>query len=145
MLALCREALELAERTSMTFAGPLVYGVYALVEPDPGRQRELLRQGEALMEQTSMAHNRVYFLRFALDWAIERGNWDEARRYADVLSRYFETREKLPYVDLLVARARLAAALASDPRDEAAMADLIALRDNARSHGLLMPFPPLND
>ncbi len=35
LLALCREALELAERTSMTFAGPLVYGVYALVEPDP--------------------------------------------------------------------------------------------------------------
>ena len=145
MLALCREALELAERTSMTFAGPLVYGVYALVEPDPARQRELLRQGEALMEKTSMAHNRVYFLRFALDWAIERGNWDEARRYADVLSKYFETRETLPYVDLLVARARLAAALASDPRDKAAMAELTALRDSARSHGLLMPFPPLND
>ena len=43
LLALCREALELAERTSMTFAGPLVYGVYALVEPDPTRQVELLR------------------------------------------------------------------------------------------------------
>src|SRR6185503_20067814 len=30
LLALCHEALEMAERTSMTFAGPLVYGVYAL-------------------------------------------------------------------------------------------------------------------
>ena len=99
----------------MTFAGPLVYGVYALVEPDPKRQVELLRLGEALMEKTSMAHNRVYFLRFAIDWAIERSNWGEALRYADILARYFEVREKLPYVDLLVSRARLAAALADDP------------------------------
>ena len=145
LLALCREALELAERTSMTFAGPLVYGVYALVEPDPARQRALLRQGEALMEKTSMAHNRVYFLRFALDWAIEHGDWAEARRYADLLAAYFETREKLPYVDLLARRARLAAALGEDPGNAAAMTELAALRDKARSQGLLMPFPPLND
>jgi class 3 adenylate cyclase len=145
LLALCREALELAERTSMTFAGPLVYGVYALVEPDPKRQVELLRQGEALMERTSMAHNRVYFLRFAIDWAIEHGNWSEALRFADLLASYFETRERLPYVDLLVKRARLAAALGNDPSDEAAMAELVALRNDARAHGLLMPFPPLND
>ncbi|MBA4097354.1 MAG: hypothetical protein C0484_11380 [Rhodospirillum sp.] len=145
LLALCREALELAERTSMTFAGPLVYGVYALVEPDPDRQVELLRLGEALMEKTSMAHNRVYFLRFAIDWAIERGNWGEALRYADILASYFEVREKLPYVDLLVRRAHLAAALADDPGNHATMSELVALRDDAQAHGLLMPFPPLND
>jgi hypothetical protein len=145
LLALCREALELAERTSMTFAGPLVYGVYALVEPDPKRQVELLRLGEELMEKTSMAHNRVYFLRFAIDWAIEHSNWSETLRYADILASYFEVREKLPYVDLLVSRARLAAALADDPRNDAAMEELVALRDGARARGLLMPFPPLND
>jgi len=145
LLALCHEALELAERTSMTFAGPLVFGVYALVEPDAKRQVELLRQGEALMERTSMAHNRVYFLRFAIDWAVEHGNWGEARRFADILAGYFETREQLPYVDLLVTRARLGAALGEKPGDEAAMAELMALRDKARAHGLMMPFPPLND
>jgi class 3 adenylate cyclase len=145
LVALCREALAMGERTSMTFAGPLVYGVYALVEPDPARQRELLRQGEALMEKTSLAHNRVYFLRFALDWAIEHGEWREARRFADILAGYFETREKLPYVDLLVARGRLAATLGDNPNDDAAMAELVALRDMARVRGLLMPFPPLND
>ena len=92
-----------------------------------------------------MAHNRVYFLRVAIDWAIERSNWGEALRYADILARYFEVREKLPYVDLLVSHARLAAALADDPGNRAAMAELVALRDGARARGLLMPFPPLND
>jgi class 3 adenylate cyclase len=145
LLALCREALELAERTSMTFAGPLVYGVYALVEPDHQRQVALLQQGEALMERTTMAHNRVYFLRFAIDWAIEHAQWNEAERYADCLERYFESREKLPYVELLAARARTVAALGRNPRDGAAMVRLAALRDQARAHGLQMPFPPLND
>lgn len=145
LLALCREALELAERTSVTFAGPLVYGVYALLEPDPERQVHLLRQGEALMERTSMAHNRVFFVRLATDWAIERGDWGEALRYAGMLAKYFETRERLPYVDLVVARARLAAALGGNPSDTAAMAELVALRDMARAQGLLMPFPPLNE
>jgi class 3 adenylate cyclase len=145
LLALCREALELAERTSVTFAGPLVYGIYALLEPDPERQVDLLRKGEALMDRTSMAHNKVFFVRFATDWAIERGDWGEALRYAGLLARYFETRERLPYVDLVVARARLAAALGDNPSDTAAMAELVALRDMARAQGLLMPFPPLND
>jgi hypothetical protein len=46
---------------------------------------------------------------------------------------------------MLVARARLAATLGENPSDKAAMAELVALRDEARAHGLLMPFPPLND
>jgi hypothetical protein len=92
-----------------------------------------------------MAHNRVFFVRLATDWAIERGDWAEALRYAGILAKYFETRERLPYVDLLVARARLAAVLGDNPSDAAAMAELVALRDMARAQGLMMPFPPLND
>ncbi len=129
----------------MTFAGPLVYGVYALVEPDPKRQVELLRLGEELMEKTSMAHNRVYFLRFAIDWAIEHRQLERGAALCRHPGALLRVREKLPYVDLLVSRARLAAALAEDPGNDAAMAELVALRDDARAHGLLMPFPPLND
>jgi hypothetical protein len=145
LIGLCRESLELAERTSLTFAGPMIYGVYALVEPDPTRQAELIRQGEALLGQTTLAHNHVYFLRFAIEWALEHGHWSEAERFAARLASYFETRERLPYIDLLVDRARTVAALGKDPDDEASMAQLVELRGKARAHGLLMPFPPLND
>jgi class 3 adenylate cyclase len=145
LVPLCREALQLAERTSLTFAGPMVYGIYALVEPDARRQAELLRQGEALLQQTSLAHNWVSFFRFAMDWALECGRWSEAERFADSLARYFETRESVPYVDLLVQRARTVAAVARNPHDRESLARLGALRDEARAHDLLMIFPPLND
>ena len=146
LLALCREALELAERTSMTFAGPLVYGVYALVEPDPKRQVELLRLGEALMEKTSMAHNRVYFLRFAIDWAIERGNWCEALRYADILAKLFRVAREAALCRSAGRRApalppRLATIRATRPR----WRNWSRSGTSARAQGLLMPFPPLND
>ena len=142
---LCKEALELAERTSMTFAGPMVFGAYAMIAPDPEQQVDLIRRGEALLEQTALAHNQPFFYRFAIDWALEHGHWSEAERFADALDRYFAAREPLPYVDLLVARARALAALGRDPNDQAALARVEALRGQARSHGLLIPFPPLSD
>ena len=61
--ALCQEALEIAERTSMTFAGPIIFGVYALIEPDPQRQRDWIAKGEALLAKSALAHNQAYFYR----------------------------------------------------------------------------------
>ncbi|MEZ5834045.1 MAG: adenylate/guanylate cyclase domain-containing protein [Dongiaceae bacterium] len=145
LVKLCQESLELAERTSLTFAGPMIYGVYALVDSDPKRQAEWIQRGEKLLEQTGLAHNWVYFLRFAMIWALEHGEWSEAERFADMLERYFDTREPLPYVTLIVDRTRTLAALGRKPGDEAMMARLSELRDLARAHAILTPFPPLND
>ncbi len=145
LLDLCKEATELAERTSLTFAGPMIYSVRALIELAPARQAELLEQGEALLQTTALAHNWTYFHRFAIEWALEHGHWSEVERFADKLSGYFAARERLPYIDLLVDRARTLAALGRDPADSQALARATALREIARSHGLAMPFPPLND
>jgi hypothetical protein len=145
LAALCREALELAQRTSLTFAGPMVYGAWALVESDPARQAELIRDGEVLLQKTTLPHNHMIFCRLAIDCALERGHWSEAERFAEALASYFAARETLPLIDLLVDRARTLAALGRDPEDQAALSRLAQLRALARSHGLNMPFPPLND
>lgn len=145
LAGLCQEALALAERTSLTFAGPMIYGVQALIEPDPKRQAEWIREGETLLQKTALAHNQAYFYRFAIDWALEHGHWSEAERFADNLGRYFAAREPLPYIDLLVDRARALAALGRDPRDKTALTRVAELREIARSHGLQISFPPLND
>jgi hypothetical protein len=78
MAELCREALELAQRTSLTFVGPMIYAVQALIEPDPQKQVALIAEGEALLQKTALAHNQAYFHRFAIDWALEHGHWSEA-------------------------------------------------------------------
>lgn len=145
LAALCQEALELAERTSLIFAGPMIYGVHALIESDPVRQEGLIRQGEALLGRTALAHNQTYFYRFAIEWALEHGHWKPAECFADNLGRYFAAREPLPYIDLLMERARTLAALGRNPDEESQMARLVELRDRARAHGCRMTFPPLND
>jgi class 3 adenylate cyclase len=145
LAALCQEALELAHRTSLTFVGPMVYAIQALIEPEPNRQAELIAEGETLLKKTALSHNQAYFYRFAMDWALEHGHWSEAERFADNLARYYAAREPLPYIDLLVHRARALAALGRDPRNQQALARVTALRETARAHGIQIPFPPLND
>jgi hypothetical protein len=143
--ALCQEALEIAERTSMTFAGPMIFGVYALIEPDPQRQRDWIAKGEALLAKSALAHNQAYFYRFAIDWAIEHGHWSEAERFAEALESYFTAREMTPYIAFLVQRARLLAAVGRSPDSKDLMAQLVAFRDKARAQDMRVPFPPLND
>jgi tetratricopeptide (TPR) repeat protein len=145
LIRLCQEALDLAKHTSLTFAGPMIYGVYALVEPDPARQAELIRQGEALLQETSLVHNHAHFHRLAIEWALEHHHWSKAEHFADNLAAYFAARERLPYIDLLVDRARALAALGRNPGDTQSLTRVTALRDIARSRGLAISFPPLND
>jgi hypothetical protein len=142
---LCQEALELAQRTSLTFAGPMIYGVQALIEPDPARQADAIREGEALLQKTTLPHNHTFFYRLAIDWALEHGHWSEAERFADALAAYFAARETLPYIDLVADRARALAALGRDPKDAAALERITGLREITRLHGLQIAFPPLND
>jgi class 3 adenylate cyclase/tetratricopeptide (TPR) repeat protein len=140
-MALCREALELAERTSQTFAGPLVYAVTAQCEPNPSLQSAWIRRGEELLAKSPLAHNQILFRRFAIDWAIERRDWGEVRRFAEQLRAFCAAREPVPYVDLVVDRAVTLADLAAHPGDTALVERLRRLRDHARGHDLRFSFP----
>ncbi len=139
-MALCREALELAERTSPTFAGPVVYVVTAQCEPDPALQIDWIRRGEELLARSPLAHNQILFRRFAIDWAMGRRDWDEVRRFAGQLREFCAAREAVPYVDLVVDRAVTLADLAARPGDPALLARLQVLRDHARRHDLRFTF-----
>lgn len=140
-MALCREALHLAEQTSLTFAGPLVFVVTAMYEPDSRRQFEAMGRGEELLANSPLAHNQIFFRRLAIDWAIERGHWDEVRRYAADLKSFSAAREPLPYVDLVVERALVLADLAERPGDAVLLIRLHALRDHAHAHDVRFSFP----
>ena len=66
-------------------------------------------------------------------------------RFADILARYFDAARSCP-MSICWSHARVwPPRLPTTRADRAAMAELVALQDDARAHGLLMPFPPLND
>lgn len=137
----CQEALELAERTSMAFGGPLLLAITAQCEPDPEKQAVWMARGEELLPRSPLAHNQILFRRHAIDWAIGRRLWPEVRRFSEQLRSYCAAREPIPYVDFLVERALAIADLAERPDDRAARQRVIALRDRARAHDLRFWFP----
>jgi class 3 adenylate cyclase/tetratricopeptide (TPR) repeat protein len=141
----CQEALELAERTSMAFGGPLVLAITAQCEPDEAKQAAWIARGEELLPRSPLAHNQILFRRHAIDWAIGRRLWPEARRFAEQLRDFTAAREPIPYVDFVVGRAMAIADLAERPGDTAAQRRLSALRDQARAHDLRFAFPALAD
>ncbi len=141
----CQEALGLAERTSMTFAGSLVLAITAQCEPDPAKQADWIARGEDLLARSPLAHNQILFRRHAIDWAIGRRLWPEVRRVAAQLRDFCATREPIPYVEFVAERALAIAGLAEAPDDPAAAARLRAVRDKARAHDLRFTFPALKD
>jgi hypothetical protein len=104
------------------------------VERDPARQRTALTRGEELLRQTGLSHNHIWFRLFAIDWALRHRDWAEVERQIGRLSQYTAA-EPLPFVDLLIERARIYMQLGRTPDDTAAITKLRAILETARDAG----------
>jgi len=130
------ESLAMCRSVGMQFTGPAVIGALARATEDPGEQRRLLDEGEALLRLGAVAHNHLWFYRDAIEAMIARGAWDEALRYATALRDY--TREEpLPWCELLIARTHALAGWAGGARDAAARRELRALLSTLDEVGLV--------
>jgi hypothetical protein len=132
--AAVREAMEIAEETGVGFCGAIICGVAACVERDAGRQKAALARGEALLRETGLSHNHIWFRLFAIDWGLARSNWAEVERQIGRLMQYTAA-EPLPFVDFLIERARTYMQLGRAPDDAAAVAKLRTLVQAARDGG----------
>jgi hypothetical protein len=129
-LAFVREGLAASEATSPGFAGPNLYGLLGLIEPERSAREAAFAAGEALLAKGAVGHNHFWFRRYAIEAALQAGEWDVADAHADALARRTAA-EPLPYSDLIVARGRiLARAGCGTARDEDAE-ELAALRAKA--------------
>jgi hypothetical protein len=129
-----REAMEIAEETGPGFCGAIICGVAAAVERDPERQRTALARGEELLRQTGLSHNHIWFRLFAIDWGLVHKDWAEVERQIGRLTQYTAA-EPLPFVDLLIERARVYMQLGRAPDDTAAITKLRAILETARDAG----------
>jgi len=129
---LLQRASTFALEVARTYCGPWCLGVQALHTPNVERARELLAQGEALLADGCVSHNHLEYRRLAIEFALRRGDFREARRHAQALANYTKD-EPLAWSDLVIRRAEHLAACAeapagSDCRDErdALVADIRA-------------------
>jgi hypothetical protein len=126
--------MAIADETGPGFCGAIICGVAACVEREPERQRAALERGEELLRQTGLSHNHIWFRLFAIDWALEHRDWMAVERQVGRLLQYTAA-EPLPFVELLLDRARALVTLARSPDDPAAITKLRAIRETARKAG----------
>lgn len=131
------EAIEISRRTDIAFIGPRILGAIAMVSDNPQRRRDALAEGEEVLAGGHcIAHNHMWFYRFAIDSALADHDWDEAERYANALDVFTEA-ERIPWADLHIKRGRLMAALGRDPGNAQTRAELTELRELANAVGQL--------
>ncbi len=138
--ALSQQAEELAIETGLGFAGALILALRANILGDQPAARQAVERGEDLLRQTSMAHNHIFFREFAIDWAMHVSDWNLVEHYAGDLAQ-FSAADPLPYVDMIVDRARLLARLRHDPGDVAVRQQIGMLAARAKEMDFRLHFP----
>ena len=133
-------ALAIAEETGLGFCGPAICAQKALILGPGEMAGTWLRRGEALLQTTGLAHNHVYYRVAAIDWGMQAGDWALVSRMIDQLVDYTAA-EPLPYVDLVVGRARALAALRRNPEDLQAVETLRRSQETAEAVDFRLTFP----
>lgn len=127
-------ALELARQTGLGFIGAALMGRFARMAESAEERVAHLAAGEALLQDTGLAHNHLWFYRDAMEACLAAGDWQCALQHAASLERMFQV-EILPWVELMVERARAIVGAAVSGADAAATARLRAVRATAVAAG----------
>lgn len=132
-LVLVRRGREISEETGPGFAGPILYGLLALVEDKREDQVAALAAGEALLERGAVGHNHFWFRRYAIERALLFEDWKEVTRQADALLARVSD-EPLAYARIVAERGRCLARRGSGEataKDKENLALLAATADEA--------------
>lgn len=142
-LAAQEKALRISAEVGHGFAGPRIAGELARNLEDPQARRDILRQGEGMLQAGSVSHNHFYFYPDAIDVSLEIGDWDEAERYSLALED-FTGPEPLPWSTFFVRRGRALAAWGRGRRGAELVAELGRLRSEAEGNALATALPLLD-
>jgi tetratricopeptide (TPR) repeat protein len=128
--------------SGMTFRGPGALGVLALTTDDKNKRLAAMQEAEALLAAGSVSHSYFNFYEDAMEACLRAGEWDEVNRFALALEDYSKD-EPLPRCDFYIAWGRALAAHGRGNRDQASMAELQRLYDQAKAIGLKLTLPAL--
>jgi class 3 adenylate cyclase/tetratricopeptide (TPR) repeat protein len=128
--------------SGMTFRGPGALGVLALTTDDKTTRLAAMQEAEALLAAGSVSHSHLNFYEDAMEACLRAGEWDEVNRFALALEDYTKD-EPMPRCEFYIAWGRALAAHGHGNRDQACMAELQGLHDQAREIGLALSLPAL--
>ncbi|UPJ62888.1 adenylate/guanylate cyclase domain-containing protein [Bradyrhizobium sp. 191] len=107
---LLRRALMIARETGMTFVGPWILGHLAVTTDDSVELQTALAEGEDILRKGAVAHNHLWFFRYAVEASLHSQDWKGAERYSAALED-FTRAEPLPWANFFVRYGRTVCAL----------------------------------
>ena len=137
-----RKAVEISRETGILFAGPLAMGALALATDNDEERRMAITEGMAVLEQGCVGHSHIWFYRNAMDALLQGGNLDGADAIAEAAEEYI-SEQPIPWMSLIIRRARVLAELGRGHRTEENMAEAQAVLDEAREQGFNAVTPAL--
>jgi class 3 adenylate cyclase/tetratricopeptide (TPR) repeat protein len=132
---LVERALNICRDMGMSYIGPTVLGLHALVADDAEARAHSLKAAETILRKGCVSHNYFWFYRDAIEASLSTCDWDSLKRYADALEDYTRS-QPLPWSDFFVARARALFAYGTQQRDDALIGKLRELSGEAHRLGL---------
>ena len=127
---LALEALDIYADAPPEFLLPILLGAVAATTRDLDLREQHYARAEALLA-TAMSHNHLFLYCDGIDDAPAREDDDRALRYADALEAHTAV-EPLPWVEVVVARARILGRRATHRGDP----DVAAVAARARALGM---------
>jgi len=143
-IKIARQAVATSRETGVLFAGPLAMGALALATDDETERREIVAEGMAVLEGGCVGHNYLWFYRNAMDAMLTVGNWDGAEKIADAAQDY-TSEQPLPWMDMIIRRARVLAVLGKDKNNDEALAQVASLLDQAQKTDFSSITPALKE
>jgi ATP/maltotriose-dependent transcriptional regulator MalT len=134
-LALARAGRDISEETGPGFAGPILFGLLALLEDRQNDQEAALAAGAALLAKGSVGHNHFWFRRYAIERALLFEDWNEVDRQADALIMRMAD-EPLAYASFFAERAQNLAQIGRGQAIDAAEEKLKVLNMAAASNDM---------
>lgn len=129
------EALALTRSVGEAYNGAWVLGVAALIGSSIAARRAYLNEGESLLAKPCVAHNHMYFFRYAIEVALDMQDWRLAFRYADSLEQSTRA-EPTPWSDFHIQQGRVLARLGRGDVDSHLLQELGSLRSQAEQSGI---------
>jgi class 3 adenylate cyclase/tetratricopeptide (TPR) repeat protein len=141
---LVEQALNICRDTGMKYIGPTVLGCHARITDDPEARQRALDEGTSILQKGCVSHNYLWFYRDAMEVCLATDNWDAVERYAAALEDYTRP-EPLLWSDFFIARGRVLATYGKGRRDDALIAKLRQLCEEANRIGFKLEARVLED
>jgi len=141
---IAQNGVQISRETGLKFSGPMILGALAETTDDEEVRRKALAEGTAILGEGCVSHNYFWFYRSAMETMIRAENWPGAEAFAEAAEDYMKN-ETVPWLALLVARARALADVGANGRSASSIERVRKVSVRARELGLKVMLPALEE